>query len=81
MQFPCSPSGWLLGCFGAELTGEQADGRRQVALLPAAVDFADHGGQCHLLAMRDFLQAAPERVFETDAGLVAGDDDRTFDNQ
>jgi hypothetical protein len=57
---------------------------------------ADRGGQigplaCHVdpcnrlvhrrtLGLRDRLQAAPERIFETDAGLVAIDHDGAFDD-
>src|SRR6185369_17197287 len=37
-------------------------------------------GQRHVPQPRDFLHAVPERLFEADTGLVAGDHDRAFDD-
>lgn len=40
-----------------------------------------HGAKVHrTLGLRDFLQAAPERIFETDAGLVSINDNGAFDD-
>ena len=60
---------------------EKADRRGQIALLAVAVDLADQFGQRHVAQARDFLHAVPERLFEADTGLVAGDHDRAFDDR
>src|SRR5262245_61358361 len=66
---------------GAEVVEhEQANRRRQIALLAIAVDFADQLRQRHVARAGDLLHAVPEGLFEAEAGLVAGDDDRTFDD-
>src|SRR5882724_3942912 len=57
---------------------EQADRRRQVALLAGCVDLADQLGQRHAAYPGNLLHAAPERLFEADAGLVAADNDRAL---
>ena len=49
-------------------------------MLARLVDLCDHLRQCHALGVRDLLQTAPECVFEADAGLVAINDDRAFDD-
>src|SRR4051812_13355323 len=63
-----------------EIEHEQANGRRQVAVLTAGVDGGDELGQGHVSLARDFLQARPESILETDAGLVTSDDDGAFDH-
>src|ERR1041385_8184600 len=57
---------------------EQTNRRGQVALLAVAVDLADQFGQRHVTEAGDFLHAVPERLFKADAGLVAGDHDRSL---
>src|SRR5215510_8773486 len=66
---------------GAEVVQhEQANRRRQIALLTIAVDLADQLRQRHVARARNFLHAVPECLFEADAGLVTGNDNRTFDD-
>ena len=60
---------------------KQPDARRQVAVPAMNVEIGNHARQGHLLASRDFLKAAPEFIFETDAGLVPGDNDGAFDDR
>src|SRR6266478_3902472 len=55
---------------------EQADRRRQIALLAGSVDLANQLGQRHAACRRNLLHAVPERRLETDARLVAADHDR-----
>src|ERR1700730_339849 len=57
---------------------EEADGRRQIALLAVAVDLTDEFGQCHASKARDLLHTVPECLFKADAGLVTRDYDRAF---
>ena len=59
---------------------EQADRRRQIALLARLVDLTDNHRQRCLLGLRDFLQATPEAIFKAHAGLVSINDDGTFDD-
>src|SRR3982074_3688425 len=59
---------------------EQADGRGQIAVAAVVVDRGDQLGHRQVAAARDLLQRRPERIFETDAGLVTGDDDGAFGN-
>ena len=40
-------------------------------MLARLVDLCDHRRRRGALGMRDFLQAAPERIFETDADLAS----------
>ena len=63
-----------------EIQHIEADGRRQIALLARAVDLADEFGQGRVAQRRNFFQATPECLFETDAGLVSGDDDGAFND-
>src|SRR5450759_4176744 len=77
---------WAAGATVADLCAivvehEQADRRRQIAMAAIGVDRGHQIGQRYLAAAGDFLQALPERVFQTDAGLVARDHDRAFDNR
>src|SRR4051812_48321501 len=48
--------------------------RRQVSLIPFAVDLAHQIGHRDTAAARDLLDAAPERFFQADARLVTADD-------
>src|SRR5512139_3772278 len=59
---------------------EQPDCRRQVALLAAVVDFTDQLRQRHVAQTGNFFHAVPEGLFQADAGLVAGDDDRSLND-
>ena len=64
-------------CAGLEVVEhEQAERRRQIALLAVGVDPPDQLGQRHAAPLRNLLHAIPERLFEADAGLVAADNDR-----
>src|SRR5262249_32479871 len=60
---------------------EEANGGRQVAVLPGRVDGRNDLGQGHAARPGDFLQRLPERVFEANAGLVTGNDDRALDDR
>jgi hypothetical protein len=40
---------------------------------PPLIDVGDELRESHLLTLPDLLQAAPERILETDAGLMPGD--------
>ena len=60
---------------------EQPDGRREITLLPIGVDRGDQIGQGHIAVVGDFLEALPERIFETDARLVAPDNDGSLDHR
>src|SRR5215475_4185377 len=57
---------------------EQADRRRQIALLAVRVNFANQLGQRYAELLGNLLHACPKRLFETDAGLVAADHDRAL---
>src|SRR5258707_478052 len=54
---------------------EQADRRRQIALLAGTVDLANQLGQRHAACRRNLLPAVPERRLETERRLVAADHD------
>jgi hypothetical protein len=60
---------------------EQAYRWREVACLPSFVDLRDHFRQLDLLHVRDFLQIAPEGIFEAHARFVSINDDGAFDDQ
>ena len=49
-------------------------------MLACPVDRCNRLPHRHTLGLRDRLQAAPERIFERDAGLVAIDHDGAFDD-
>jgi hypothetical protein len=55
---------------------EQADRRRQIAVLPIAIDRRDKVGQGQVALVRDLLEPLPERILKADTRLVASDDDR-----
>ena len=59
---------------------EQADSRRQIAVLALDIDVADNFRQMNIAVMPNLLEAVPEGIFETDAGPVAADHDRPFDH-
>ena len=58
---------------------EQPECRGQIAVLANAVDVRYHLRKRRTLRTRNFLHAAPELIFETDAGLVPINDDGAFD--
>ena len=49
-------------------------------MLACLVDLCDQLRHCRSFGMSDLHQAAPERIFERDAGLVAIDLDGAFDD-
>ena len=57
-----------------------ANGRREIAETAFGVDGRDEVGQRIVTTASNLLKSSPERVFETDAGLVTGNNDRAFDN-
>src|SRR5262245_2742526 len=59
---------------------EQADSGRQVAVLARLVDLCNRLRYRRTLGLRDFFQAVPERIFETDAGLLSINDNGAFDD-
>ena len=60
---------------------EQPDRRRQIAVAAVGIDRRHKLGQSEAAIVGDFLEALPERVFETDAGLVSSDNDGALDNR
>src|SRR3954453_1351986 len=63
-----------------EIEHEQANGRRQVAVLSVGVDRGDELRQGHVPLARNLLQTGPESILETDAGLMTSDDNGAFDH-
>src|SRR5581483_9241097 len=59
---------------------EQTNCRRQIALPTAAVDLADQLGQRLATLTGNLLHAAPEWLFQADAGFVARNHNRAFDH-
>jgi hypothetical protein len=59
---------------------EHADCRGEIFLFACLVDLCDETRQCRTLVLRDLLQAAPERIFESDAGLASVHADGAFDD-
>jgi hypothetical protein len=53
---------------------KQADRGRQVALLARLVDLSNRLRHRRTLGLRDFLESAPERIFEADAGFASTND-------
>lgn len=70
----------VLRLFLVAIEHEKPNGRRQVAVPALRTDHCNNCGQEHIAAPRDFLEPIPERIFETDARLVAINDDRAFDD-
>src|SRR2546430_5660730 len=64
-----------------EVEHEETNGRRQVAVLSLRIDHGDEVRQRHVAPAGNLLEPFPERILEADAGLVAGDDDRAFDDR
>ena len=54
---------------------EHPQGGREVGISALGPDGVDEVRQRQVSAPRNFLQPLPEAIFQTDAGLVAGDDD------
>ena len=63
-----------------ETKHKDANGRRQVTLLPLGIDRLDKIRRTHVAPGGDLFQPLPECIFEADARLVASDDDRTLDD-
>src|SRR4051812_7356349 len=57
---------------------EESDSRGQVALLTVGVDLTYEFRKGHVAEIGNLFHAVPESLFETHAGLVTCDDDRTF---
>ena len=57
---------------------KQANRRRQIAVRPLRINRSDKFRQGPVAGPRDILQPIPERIFKADAGLVASDNDGTF---
>src|SRR3981081_3807802 len=60
---------------------EEPKSRRQVALRARRIDGPHHFRQGQAPRGRDLLQSLLERIFEASEPLVAGDDDRAFDDR
>lgn len=60
------------------LEDEQANGGREIAVLPLDIDARHELREMHVEVLRDHPQFIPEDIFETDAGLVPPDHDRTL---
>jgi hypothetical protein len=54
---------------------ELADRRRQIALLPIAIDRRDKVGQGQVALASDLPEGLPELILKADTRLVASDDD------
>ena len=77
----CSAALLLLeNLISIETKHKDANGRRQVTLLPLGIDRLDKIRHTHVALGGDLFQPLPEFIFEADARLVAGDDDRTLDD-
>src|SRR5262249_1741113 len=64
-----------------EVEHEQANRRRQVAVLPLGIDRGDEVRQGHVAPAGDLLEPLPERILEADAGLVTSDDNGALDDR
>src|SRR5262245_53403128 len=64
-----------------EVEHEQANGRRQVAVLSLRIDRGDEVRQRHVAPAGNLLESFPEPTLEAHAGLVAGNDDGAFDDR
>jgi hypothetical protein len=59
---------------------EQTHCRRQVAAPPVGIDRRGEVSERYVPLVRDFFEALPKRVFQTDTRLVAANQDRSFSN-
>ena len=59
---------------------EHANGRREVGVLALRIHAGHQIAQPDAIERRNLLERCPEGVLQADAGLVAGNDDRTFDD-
>jgi len=50
-------------------------------MLPVRIDPGNQMGQTKMMPPSNLFQSFPERIFETDAGLVTGDYDGPFDHR
>ena len=79
---PCIDVGVLsTGPRPVVLKHEQTNRRREIAVVPATVDRCHQIGQGHIPGTRNLLEPLPKRIFQTDARLVSGDDDRSFNDR
>src|SRR5262249_40222780 len=69
------------GLVAIEIEHEQANRRRQVAVLPLGIDRGDEVRQGHVAPGGDLLEPLPERILEADAGFVTSDDNGAFDDR
>jgi hypothetical protein len=77
--FTCANGNWAGRCAALEMAeNKEPDRRRQVALVAVVVDLVRQVRQRHFSDSGNFLHAIPEVLFQTHAGLVAGNDDRPF---
>jgi hypothetical protein len=60
---------------------EEANGGRQIAVLPLPIDRCHQFGQSQVPLPGNGLQTTPKFVFKADARLVAANNDRTLDNR
>ena len=64
-----------------EVENEQPDGRGEIAVLAIGIDVGQQGGYRRMPISGDFLERAPERVFQADARLVPCKDYRSLDDK
>jgi N-dimethylarginine dimethylaminohydrolase len=62
------------------IENEQADSRRQVALLALSINFKSKFFDRNILMGSDFFERGPKRVFQADTGLTAVDLHRSLNN-
>ena len=60
---------------------KEPDGGREVAVKTLLINTCHHARQGHVFAVCNLLQPAPKWTFQTDAGLMSGDDDRSLDDK
>ena len=63
-----------------EIKHKNANGRRQVAVLPLGIDRLDKIRHTHVAPGGDLFQPLPECIFEADACFVASDGDRVLED-
>ena len=60
------------------LENEKADSGRKVALLAAGINFGDEAREVDAARPRDLFEAAPESVFQANAGFMFADGNRAL---
>src|SRR5262249_54334377 len=78
---PLAPRFMIGELVAVEVEHEETYGRRQVAVLSLRIDRGDQVRQRHVAPAGNLLEPFPERILEAHAGLVAGNDDRPFDDR